>query len=522
MRIALIEPGSPGLDIYSHILMGRGVVLLATILKDLGHDVKCFVEDVGGEESLDEEFLSKAEIVGFSSITCTLPRAKVLVDKVKSVNPEATIIFGGPEPTCAPERSLSIGADFVVRGEGEKALPELLEALEGKRSFPEIDGLSWTRDGKTIHNKDRLQLVTDELNQLPFADWFLVPGGEKRNVGAVWRSRGCPMRCEFCEVHEIWPKYVLRDEEISGEEFRSTDRETIFLIDDNVAAKKDSFKKFLHLAIKNSYSKILVVQMRADALLTKDNKVDRPFIRLLKKASSFIIVCIGIETTDDASLEKMSKGINFRRTKKAVKALMRSGIAVLGMIISQATDTLSVIKNNGRFSRKYLSILQYLHEVPLPGTKQTQRHVDEGRILLDSFDDLALHNGMHVVLKPDHMSPLQMHQAVLREYRKFYSKWRIFTAFTNGLLFRWRLINDGQKRYLRELPAGKRFLQWVQYHLIWKFGIWSLRRIARKRVENFCSDPAYRKYLDRLERASTQITENGSFGGKSQTLTRCQ
>ena len=48
VRVALIEAGSPGLNIYSHVAMGRGVPLLATVLRDDGYCVRAFVEDISG------------------------------------------------------------------------------------------------------------------------------------------------------------------------------------------------------------------------------------------------------------------------------------------------------------------------------------------------------------------------------------------------------------------------------------------------------------------------------------------
>jgi len=92
-RIALIEAGSPGLNIYSHVAMGRGVPLLATVLRDAGYDVRAFVEDISGRDSVDWHWVRGAEAIGFSAITCTLPRTVALIDQARSHNPGATIIL---------------------------------------------------------------------------------------------------------------------------------------------------------------------------------------------------------------------------------------------------------------------------------------------------------------------------------------------------------------------------------------------------------------------------------------------
>ena len=126
LRVALIEAGSPGLNIYSHVAMGRGIPLLATVVRDAGYDVRAFIEDISGKDSVDWDFVARADVVGFSAITCTMPRTAELLAQARQANPGAVILFGGPEPTCDPERSFDIGADHVLRGEAELTLPAFL------------------------------------------------------------------------------------------------------------------------------------------------------------------------------------------------------------------------------------------------------------------------------------------------------------------------------------------------------------------------------------------------------------
>ena len=126
-RVALIEAGSPGLNIYSHVAMGRGVPLLATVLHDAGHEVRAFVEDISGKGTVDWDFVRGADVVGLSAITCTMTRTADLLAEARRVNPEAVIVLGGPEPTCAPERALDAGADYVIRGEAESSLLAFLD-----------------------------------------------------------------------------------------------------------------------------------------------------------------------------------------------------------------------------------------------------------------------------------------------------------------------------------------------------------------------------------------------------------
>ena len=76
----------------------------------------------------------------------------------------------------------------------------------------QVHGIVWREEQRTLYGPTPRQLTRDEVCALPLIDMSLVEGAEHRTTGLVWRYRGCPERCAFCEVHEIWPRYTLRDE----------------------------------------------------------------------------------------------------------------------------------------------------------------------------------------------------------------------------------------------------------------------------------------------------------------------
>jgi len=508
LRVALIEAGSPGLNIYSQIAMGRGAAMLATVACDAGHEVRAFVEDVSGKGSVDWDFVREADVVGFSTITCTLSRTAELVAEVRRANPTAVVVLGGPEPTCATERAFEAGADYVIRGEAELSFLAFLRAL-GERdpltrheAIRTVEGICWRENGILREGPPVRQLTRDEVCALPIIDNSLVLDADKRTTGLVWRSRGCPQRCDFCEVCEIWPRYVLRDEETSVEELMHAQDEPcdgVFLIDDNAAANKPSFKRFLRSAIERGYRKPIVVQMRADAAFDRDGRLDRELLRMLRDIAPFTIVCVGVESASDESLAEVNKRVDATRMARALKAMRRYGLLVHGMMIAFATDTRDTLHRNGDYARRYLSTLQYLFETPLPGTKRTAEHEREGRIMWREVAELKFLDGMHVALRPLHMSPREMQELVAAEYQRFYSKARIIGAFLGGLFLRYRLLSPAQRAYLRQLRPLKRLRVWFRYHLDYKFAPWALLLVGRRRVQEFMRDAEYAAYLEQLE-----------------------
>lgn len=137
-RIALVEPKGETLNVYSGIRIPRqGVVLLGTILAERGYEVEVQVEEV---QALDRSALVEADLVGISLITPTAPRGYALADSLRRMG--IPVVLGGYHPTFLPDEGLS-HADFVVRGEGEDTLVELIEALNGHGDLSAIRGLSF-------------------------------------------------------------------------------------------------------------------------------------------------------------------------------------------------------------------------------------------------------------------------------------------------------------------------------------------------------------------------------------------
>ncbi len=107
--------------------------------------------------------------------------------------------MGGVHPTFLPEEAMK-HADYVVRGEGDFTLPELIEYIEkGHPDIASIKGVTYRdRRGNIINNPPRP--LIEDLNILPLPDFKLVEGWKSSNVYPISTSRGCPFNCKFCSV----------------------------------------------------------------------------------------------------------------------------------------------------------------------------------------------------------------------------------------------------------------------------------------------------------------------------------
>ncbi|MHA1672502.1 MAG: B12-binding domain-containing radical SAM protein, partial [Promethearchaeota archaeon] len=136
-KIIFVEPKTEKLHIYSKFELPRiGAVLLATIMRNLGHECRSYYLKTN-------DFLAKnisADLVCISTITTTAPAAYIIAQYYQSRN--IPVVIGGPHVTALPEEALEY-ADYVIRGEGEIPLPELVEALNGDREMKMVQGLAW-------------------------------------------------------------------------------------------------------------------------------------------------------------------------------------------------------------------------------------------------------------------------------------------------------------------------------------------------------------------------------------------
>jgi len=207
-----------------------GVNYLASILRNQGHKVIVLdsfyeylrtnftspIDIVKGTIAILEQE-EDIECVGISITSPTRNYALNIARQIKSYNPEIKVIGGGPHITILQELFLekfSKFFDFLVIGEGDKTLPELISALDGKTSMSEIAGIIYSDSRGGIKKSNPRSILSEhELNNfdtVPFTDYKqyqkFLPDGIIPSVPLV-TTRGCPYHCAFCYSPRLWGKY---------------------------------------------------------------------------------------------------------------------------------------------------------------------------------------------------------------------------------------------------------------------------------------------------------------------------
>lgn len=444
MRIHLVEPDSPGTHIFSRFRMPRlGAVLLATLLDRLGHQTEVQVEVAA---PLDLERLLRADLVGLSTITPTAPRAYAIADRLRAAGIQ--VVVGGPHATFLPEEAMG-HADFVVRGEGELALPALVRALElggDDRRLAEVPGLTWrATDGRISHNP--LSAPVD-LAELPAPDWTLVRAGVGRDgrVGSgsipIQTSRGCPYNCTFCSVTSVFGRRMRYESAASVvERVRAVGNRRcyVFFYDDNFAVSRDRVGEICEGLLDAGLTRLRwMAQVRADVAR------DPELLGLMRRAGAHTFF-VGLESAHPEVLAAARKRQRIEEVREHLRRIRRTGIRVHGMfVLGLDQDTPDSVEATVRFAiEERISSAQFLVLVPLPGTEIFARLEDEGRLVVR---DWSLYDGHHVVFRPRGFAMSQLQRAQIRAHERFYPLRRQL-----GWLVRGRLFESFVSGYARRL-----------------------------------------------------------------------
>jgi len=447
-NIYFIEAGSPGAHIFSRTPFPRlGTVLLATILKNRSYNTKVFIEDIAG---INWKLLEDADIICISSITSTAPRAYDIAKRF--INKGIPVVIGGPHSTFMPEESLSY-SDYVIRGEGEETIVELIEHLESGLPFDNIKGLSFkTEQGGIRHNPGR-ELISD-LDTAPVPDFSLVYNWKKAKVMPVATSRGCPFACKFCSVIPMFGrKYRFKSINKVIEEIKAVANMSphVFFVDDNFAANKQRTKALLRAIADNNIDIEWSAQTRAD--IAKDPEL----IQLMAETGCFGVF-IGFESINPRTLALYNKHQGIDDINKCIKMLKKHSINIHGMfVLGSDTDDIQTIKNTHKYAKKLnIESVQFMMLTPLPGTPVFDELKEQGRII---HTDWSKYDAHHAVFEPKLMTAFELHVETLKAMAKFYS-WKSIFLNIIGMDFFYGLIGFyGRKSVKKSISKGKRYLE---------------------------------------------------------------
>jgi radical SAM superfamily enzyme YgiQ (UPF0313 family) len=429
-----------------------GTLYAASVLRQQGHDVALF--DAMLADSVDEWretlALERATIAviyednfNYLSKMCLLNMRQAAFDMLAAAKARGCItIAAGSDATDHAERYLDAGADYVLIGEGERSLSELIDLLTGKVSVPlsQIAGLSYI--GNRGFVRTALRPVIKDLNAMPFPAWDLVDVERYRRIwnerhgyysmNAV-TTRGCPFHCNWC-AKPIWgQRYNSRSPENVVAELKwlkeKYEPDHIWFADDIMGLKPGWWQRFADLTEMEGIRIPFKCLTRADLLVR-----DRSSVLALGRAGCDI-VWIGAESGSQSVLDAMEKGTTVAQIREASQMLREAGIKVALFIqFGYPGETLVDIQKTLTMVRECQpDDIGISVSYPLPGTKfheKVRQQLGSKRNWIDSADLAMMYHGRYST-----SFYRQLHKVTHKEYR-WRRTWRELRTVT--ALRHWR------------------------------------------------------------------------------------
>jgi len=514
-RLRIVDPAYPAFNVYSFNARRTtplGPVCVATAVNKMeGWDVEVVDENnlrkdgpKSGSRGADHEFLQKsrpADVVGlYGGLTSTIPRlyeiAKFYKDK------DVITIAGGchfVDETI--EEALSSGVDYIVIGEGEETIKELLQTLLEKGDLEKVKGIAYRKNGETIRTPER-EPITD-FDKLPMPDFSLVRYA-KIIAYPVERIRGCGMDCEFCTVKGK-PRCasVERLMEQITNIVETTKARKFFVVDDLFGQQRSETIRFCNML--KDYQKTRGVRLDVGVQIRLDMAKDAELLSAMRQAGiSFI--AIGYESPIEEELKAMKKQLKPQDMLQLTKIFRKAGFLVHGMFIfgypmKEDIDFKMSEKERVKRFKKFihkarLDTIQVMLPIPLPGTQLRERLKKENRIYPRNDVGWEYYDGNFPVFHPDEpMTSKEMQKASMEIMSRVFRFKNMFMVGINVLIFPWIIISP------HNIKHG-----WRRWYRFWRqsivrFGGWILMKKWTK---------AFRKgkFLDKIELAEKHLEKH--------------
>jgi anaerobic magnesium-protoporphyrin IX monomethyl ester cyclase len=320
--------------------------VLASFVSDLPVEIEIFDGYVTRESFANyKQRLRRADFIAISQMSpLKALDTELTIRLAKALNPDVLVILGGNHASSFPDDWIRRGADFVVVGEGEIAFPKLMQTiLSGKQDFGDVPNLVYRHgDGSCATG---VKAAEADLNASPLPRWDLVdlrPYDLGLRTGgltaAIEVSRGCPHRCDFCNINTYWGyrqryKSVARVCDELEQLHRLGVREFIFT-DDNFAQDHRHTTQLLEEMVRRKLG------MRFGSFMRGDTVNRHPEFVELAASAGMTFCLMGIETLDPGWLKNHSKGVRANDVvamyEKVYRTLKSNGISVIGLFITPA------------------------------------------------------------------------------------------------------------------------------------------------------------------------------------------
>ncbi|MEQ9414669.1 MAG: radical SAM protein, partial [Cyclobacteriaceae bacterium] len=319
-----------------------GTLMAASVLREIGCEVDfqdaCLKEGPGSIIERTKSTQPSYVIIyddGFNYLTkmclsVMREAAFSMIHAAKKVG--SKIIVCSSDSSDHFEAYLNEGADYIVRGEGEATIKDLIQTLEKKSELTQVAGVTYHSAGAIKSNPPRP--VLKDLDSLPLPAWNLVDISAYRNIWLkhhgyfslnIATTRGCPFKCNWCakpiygnRYNSRSPEHVIAEIEMLLQTYQP---DHFWMCDDIFGLKPGWVQQFENLITQKKLSFKYKIQSRVDLLL------EAKTIEALASSGAETI-WVGAESGSQKILDAMDKGTTVEQIRESTKLLKQHGIKV--------------------------------------------------------------------------------------------------------------------------------------------------------------------------------------------------
>lgn len=385
-----------------------GTLYAASFLRENGYKVGLFDTNLLDNPQSIKPFLEihKPKIFviyddGFNYLTkmCLTTMREAALKMIKTAKKlNCTVVVCSSDATDHYKKYIEAGADFIIKGEGEISLKELVDAKKNNTDFSNIKGIVYLKNDEIVITPNRN--VAKNLDEFPIPAWDLV---DMEAYKTIWKqgdntftlniatTRGCPYKCNWCakpiygnRYNSHSPEYIVKHIEYLVKTYQVS---RFWMCDDIFGLKPNWVQQFNSILKKEQLSISYYIQSRADLLLKEDT------IDALAE-SGLEEVWIGAESGSQKILDAMDKGTTVNQIYEATRLLKEKDIRVaffiqFGYLDETKDDISKTIKMIKELVPDNIGIsISY----PLPGTKFYEKVKDDLKLKANwtDSDDLAM------------------------------------------------------------------------------------------------------------------------------------
>ena len=360
-----------------------------------------------------------------TAITPMIYKAQNTLKIAKEAAPNAVTILGGIHPTFMYAQVLSEAPwiDYIVRGEGEEIIVELMKSIEAgtdKQDRATIQGIAYLEDGKLVATPARpvianLDSLTPDWSLLHWDKYIYIPLNTR--VAVPNFARGCPFTCRFCSQWKFWRKYRTRDPKKFVDEIETLVRDYkvgfFILADEEPTINRKKFVAMCEELIARKLPVYWGINTRVTDILR-----DADLLPLYRKAG-LLHISLGTEAAAQMKLDLFRKQTTIEQNKKAIQLIKNAGIvAEAQFIIGLEGETKETIEETYRYALDWNpDMANWNMYTPWPFAELFEELGDRVEVR-----DYSKYNFVTPIMKPDEMERDDVLKGVLRNYGRFYMR----------------------------------------------------------------------------------------------------